>query len=661
VSETGGFFEGFVDDYYAECEEHLTGAARALLALEEAMGDAPAERAAIDELFRLYHTLKGISAMVELKPAEELAHHLEHYLRAIREREVLVSTEGIELLIQGTQRLEQIIGARKLGEAQPPIGDVIARVTALVPAGGTMPSGAPVTARTASANFPHSNDRRWICTFAPTRELLADGVGVDSIRRRLTEVGTIIQAIPEVRPDGAIAFQFTLATPIAIDAIEVLKDLPLAVAAADEATPIEVDPTSGPAASAERTTAAAPAAHVVRVDLARLDELMRNVGDLVISRARLTDTLSRLEGYLPSSEWRAVHDNAVAIDRQLRTLREGIMRVRLVPIGEIFRRMPFVVRDLARESGKKITLDLQGQSTEIDKYLIERMMDPVLHLVRNAVSHGIEDPAVRIASGKRPEGTIRLAATTAGEIVTIEVADDGRGVDAAAVAARARAVGLPGPAGTPDAATLLALLCAPGFSTKDDADRASGRGVGMAVVKQTLEQLSGTMTLETEPGVGTRVLLQLPLTLAIADALIGRVGGESFAIPQSAVREVVEVASADVRLIEQNEIVPYRDGALPIVRLGRLFGIPSEPSNRFHAFVVGSGAAVVGLAVDRIVGQREIVVRAISDPLVRVDGVSGATDLGDGRVVLILDPAKLTHRLAPRRPVGAVSSRAGGS
>jgi two-component system chemotaxis sensor kinase CheA len=663
VSETGEFFEGFVDDYFPECEEHLTGAARALLALEEAMGDPPAERTAIDELFRLFHTLKGISAMVELKPAEELAHHLEHYLRAIREREVFVSADGIELLIQGTQRLEQIIGARKLGQPQPAFGDVIARVTALVPTAGATPtasSGAAPAGRTASSNFPHSNDRRWICTFAPTRELLADGVGVDSIRRRLTEVGTIVQAVPEVRPDGAIAFQFTLATPIAIDAVEVLKDLPLTVTAADEAAPSEVDLGSVPAAGAERPATAAPTAHVVRVDLARLDELMRNVGDLVISRARLTDTLGRLEGHLPSSEWRAVHDNAVVIDRQLRTLREGIMRVRLVPIGEIFRRMPFVVRDLARESGKKITLDLQGQSTEIDKYLIERMMDPVLHLVRNAVSHGIEDPAVRIASGKRPEGTIRLAATTAGEIVTIEVADDGRGVDANAVAARARAAGLPVPAGTPDPATLLALLCAPGFSTKDDADRASGRGVGMAVVKQTIEQLSGTMTLETEPGVGTRFLLQLPLTLAIADALIGRVGDESFAIPQSAVREVIEVSSADVRLIEQNEIVPYRDGALPIVRLGRLFGIPGESLNRFHAFVVGSGAAVVGLAVDRIVGQREIVVRAISDPLVRVDGVSGATDLGDGRVVLILDPAKLTHRLAPRRPVGAVSGRAGG-
>jgi two-component system chemotaxis sensor kinase CheA len=197
------------------------------------------------------------------------------------------------------------------------------------------------------------------------------------------------------------------------------------------------------------------------------------------------------------------------------------------------------------------------------------------------------------------------------------------------------------------------LLCAPGFSTKDDADRASGRGVGMAVVKDTVERLSGTMALETEPGVGTRFTLHLPLTLAIADALIGRVGAEAFAVPQSAVREVIDVASGDVRQLEENEIIPYRDAALPLVRLSRLFDIHPDMPARFHVFVIGTGtgATVMGLAVDRIVGQREIVVRAIADPLARVDGISGATDLGDGRVVLILDPAsiaRLTRQRAPR-------------
>ena len=501
MSGTNDFSEGFIDDYFAECEEHLTDATRALLALEDSIGDPAAERAAIDELFRIFHTLKGISAMVELRPAEQLAHHLEHYLRAIRERELFVSADGVELLIQGAQRLEQIIAARRSQGPQPSIDDVVARVAAIVAGqGGARPvPPAPATPESGPAEAEH----RWMCTFVPTRELLAQGIGVDAIRKRLTEVGTIVAAVPEVRADGGIAFQFTLATPAGADPVAALAGTPIEVTALVEPVPLDIATgPAGPKTIGDAPSTVAPS-HVVRVDLMRLDDLIRNVGDLVISRARLTETLARVERYVPPVEWRAVHDNAVAIDRQLRTLREGIMRVRLVPIGEIFRRTPFVVRDLARESGKKVTLNLQGQSTEIDKYLIERMMDPVLHLVRNAVSHGIEPPEVRVAAGKRPEGTITLGASTAGETVMIEVADDGRGIDAAAVASRARAAGLPVPPGTPDAAALLALLCAPGFSTKDDADRASGRGVGMAVVKQTIEQLSGTMTLETETGTGT--------------------------------------------------------------------------------------------------------------------------------------------------------------
>jgi two-component system, chemotaxis family, sensor kinase CheA len=462
--------------------------------------------------------------------------------------------------------------------------------------------------------------------------------------------------VPQIRPDGTIAFDFTLSTPADVDAVEALGELPLAVAPFDGAAAGG----DGPAAATDADSRALPSggdghSHVVRVDLARLDELMRSVGDLVISRARLNETLARVEQYVPAADWRPVAENTLAIDRQLRTLREGIMRIRLVPVGAIFRRMPFVVRDLARESGKRVILNLEGESTKIDKYLIERMMDPVLHLVRNAVSHGIEPPDVRVAGGKRPEGTVTLSASTAGDIVTLEIDDDGRGIDADAVAGRARAAGLMAGADTPDASTLLAILCAAGFSTRDDADLASGRGVGMAVVKETIEQLSGTIALETQPGMGTRFTIQLPLTLAIADALIGRVGAESFAVPQSAVREVIEVDEADVRLMEQHEMIPYRGGALPIVRLDRLFGILTEARPRLHVFVVGVGATAVGLAVDRIVGQREVVVRSMVDPLVRVDGISGATDLGDGRVVLILDPARLT------RPGGAAVRRSAGA
>jgi len=637
-------FGAFLDDYYAECEEHLAGARAALLQLESVADQPPLQRRVIDELFRFFHSLKGISAMVEVRPAEQLAHRLEDYLRAVRAGETAVTAEGVTLLIDGTQLIEQIVAAHRLKQELPSIEPAIARVARMAPE--------PVR-RPVADGEPADRNRRWKCSFKPTREMLAQGIGVDRIRRRLADVGTIVEASPIVLPNASIAFTFVVETT-AIDLNAVLKNDPIEVEPLEQQSAI--DPEQAPQSDGEASSPTNVAtSHVVRVDLTRLDELMRHVGDLVISRARLLDSLSKVERHVPAAEWRDTQEHATAIDRQLRALREGLMRVRLVPVGEIFRRMPFVVRDLARETGRRVTLLLQGQATEIDKYLIERMMDPVLHLVRNAVSHGIEPPDERIQRGKRPEGTITLSAAAAGELVTIEIADDGRGVDAEDVAARARRAGLPVPEGTLDSAAVLALLCSPGFSTKDDADRASGRGVGMSVVKETVERLSGTIAFDSQPGQGTRFTIQLPLTLAIADALLGRVGTEFFAVPQSAVREAIEVTAAEVRQIEGQEIIPYRQGSLVLVRLARLFGIDGVPPSRFHVFVIGSGAAAIGIAVDRIVGQREIVVRTIVDPLVRVEGVSGATDLGDGRVVLIIDPAALA-RVVKRRTARSFGS-----
>jgi two-component system chemotaxis sensor kinase CheA len=267
----------------------------------------------------------------------------------------------------------------------------------------------------------------------------------------------------------------------------------------------------------------------------------------------------------------------------------------------------------------------------------------------------------RIAAGKRPEGTITLSASTAGEMVTLEVADDGHGIDAAAVAARAIEMGVAIAPGVPDAATLLALICAPGFSTRDASDRASGRGVGLAVVKAAVEDLAGNLRLETRAGVGTRFVVELPVTLAITDALIAKVGSQTFAIPQGSVREVIEVPLSAIRSLEQNEIAPYRGASLPIVRLARMFGLPEGSRDRMHVFVVGTGSGALGLAVERVIGHREIVVRATTDPLVKVDGISGATDLGDGHVVLILDPAVLARltRQRPARSIRAASSSGG--
>jgi two-component system chemotaxis sensor kinase CheA len=379
------------------------------------------------------------------------------------------------------------------------------------------------------------------------------------------------------------------------------------------------------------------------VDLGRLDELMRLVGELVIDRSRLEDGLRRVERALPAAEWRSLQEIGQAMERHLRDLREAVMRVRMVPVGEVFDRMRFVVRDLARDSGKQVRLEVSGQETEIDKYVVERMMDPLLHLVRNAVSHGLEMPEERVARGKSPEGMVRLSASAVGDYVAIEVEDDGRGIHLAEVAARARALGLLAEGVVVGPHNLLDILCAPGFSTRTDADVASGRGVGMAVVRGVVQELGGTLSLESWPGQGTRFLIHLPLTLAIVDALLVRVGDQTYAVPQPSVREIIEVRPEEIQRVGSDEITSYRGRALPLVRLSGIFRRNESSDHAPYALVVGSGLDTVGLLVDRVVSKREIVVRALSDPLVRVPGIAGATDLGDGRAVLILDVAALAR------------------
>jgi two-component system, chemotaxis family, sensor kinase CheA len=646
------FLASFMEDYFAEAEEHLTAVRRGLLILESAVGSAELPAAIVEELFRSFHSLKGTSAMVELGEAERLAHEMESCLGAFRDHRVVLSAPAFEALVDGVTMLERVIAARRVRSAIPPVEQQIARLVQACSEGATASEHTP--ARSADADAPSAappaDGDLWMVTFRPSPELVARGVKVDAIRERLAGIGRIESVVPRVTASGGIAFEFQLRTSDT-GALQSWTDDGVTYQPA-AATP---EPTRGPSPDA----AARPALGVVgstsalmnfvRVDLSRLDDLMRLVGDLVVSRARLEDTLLRVEQFMPAGEWRTLQEETESIERQLRDLREGVMRVRLVPVAEIFRRMPFVVRDLGRDSNRRLRLEMSGQATEIDKYLIERMMDPILHLVRNAVSHGIEAPEERVAAGKPPDGTIRLGASTVGESVILEVSDDGRGMDVDAIAARARAAGANVPPGEIDDRMLLEVICAAGFSTRDAADRASGRGVGMAVVRDTVQELGGTLSVETAVGRGTTFRAVLPLTLAITDALIVHVGERTFAVPQAAVQEVAQVDADAVRVLENNELITHRGATLPVLRLARLFAIAESPRPRMHAIVVGTGLAAVGILVDRISGQREIVVKTLRDPLVKVAGISGATELGDGRLVLILDAAGLVRDLRVRR------------
>lgn len=618
------FFEQFLDDYFAESEEHLTSARSSLIAIDVSNSASAVDAAVVDDLLRNFHSLKGLSAMVGVDEATQLSHHIEDYLRELKHPQVVPSAEGIECVLAGIDTIERVLAARRKSEPPPEISDVLLKLEAAIREARSIPGSAAAPAV-----------RNWLFEFKPSAELASHAVTVSTVRDLLREIGHIVSASPRVLSDGGVAFEFVVSTSSPEKSFQVLasQGIRYSPAPEEERAPASA-PAPGPAYDRPGSQGAPLHLNVVRVEMSRLDNLMRLVGELVISRFRLDETLR-------AQSWAQLQEINVSMERQLRELREGVMRVRMVPIGQIFERMRFVVRGLEREVGKRVEVEIQGQDTELDKVIVETMMDPLLHLVRNAVSHGLETPEERAASGKPPAGVVQLKASTSGDTVLVEVRDDGKGVDLAKIAARARSLGLIGPRESLDPSRVLDVISTPGFTTRDHADLASGRGVGMAAVKSAVAGLGGSMTMETTPGRGTAFAIRLPLTVLIADSLLVTVAQQRFAVPQSAVQEVLSIEAAAVRTLENNEIVPFRQGVLPILRLRKFFGLSGAAPDRMHLLVVGNEGSPVGLVVDRITGQREIVVRAASDPLLKAPGVVGATELGDGRPVLILDPNTL--------------------
>jgi two-component system chemotaxis sensor kinase CheA len=411
---------------------------------------------------------------------------MESYLRLLRDNQATFTEDGLNALIESTKKLEEIVTARRANGEIPPIDAEVGRLESFSSDQRPRDENAADESQTPETLTASAARGQYLFTFAPSTELAERGVNVNSVRERLLAIGTIHKSTPSVKGNGKIAFEFIVET------------------AADEsgfgdwkADGIDFEKIEGPPAappinkeadvSESRKSGLFGQLNVVRVDLSRLDELMLLVGELVISRAKLTEQLRRLENKLPGGDWRDLHEVNHMIERQLRALRDGVLRVRMIPIGEIFERMQFAVRDLARENARQVRLEITGKNTEVDKLLVERMLDPLLHLVRNAVAHGIEDAAARRSKGKPPEGEIRLHAATVGETVEIEISDDGRGIDRQEIARRARKLGFSEQTEIRDDRQLLEILCAPGFSTREEVDKTSGRGVGMDVVRRTVE------------------------------------------------------------------------------------------------------------------------------------------------------------------------------
>lgn len=603
----------FHDLYRAETQEHLRALNRGLLALEA--GDTQA----VDEAFRAAHTIKGMAATMGDQAVADHAHRLENLLDAVRKGERTVTAELVDTLLAGADTLE-----KALEEAGTCVG-----TGTDAGAGAQEPTPAPVAAGREAGGGAR----------APAGAVLVVRVRLDAneplvaaraavIERRLAEIAPVVaRAIPAEDEPGREC-RFHLGQAVAPEAVVA------AVRGAGSVESVEVeraDALAAGGASAAPKRAGVRREGLFRVDLRRIDELSAGIGELGVLHGRLAE-LAGQEG----SE--ALRDLADALGRLSRELQDTVLSVRMVPVGESFGGFPRLVRDAARSLGRQVDLVIEGADIELDRAILDGIVDPLVHLLRNAVDHGIETPAEREAAGKPPRGRLTLSAVRERSRVVIGVTDDGRGIDRAAIAAQARAEGLLAEEDedlTDD--ELLRVLCRAGFTTARSVTTVSGRGVGLDVVAERLRQLGGRLELRTTPGRGTTFSLHLPVTLAVAQALRVQVGGGVYLVPLTHVAEAVELSDAAIRRVRGREVLRLREELMPLVRLRCTLGAGEEGCEA-AAVIVEAGERRAALAVDALLGREQIVVKTFDAAVGTLPVFSGVALLGDGRPALVLDP-----------------------
>ncbi len=663
----------YMDLFLAEAKEHLDSLNENLLALEKEPGDIKV----LNEIFRSAHTLKGMAATMGFEGITELTHEMESALMLFKEGKVAVTPEVVDVLFRCLDTLEMMIeNITEQGEQSYNYQPLIEDLRKLDRMRGEQAPGLPeaeVQQEEAQQEQPmefNEFDISVMHAAAKSRYSsyyikigLAPGTVMKSVRafmvfRALEEYGQIIKCQPpaqdleEEKFDDSFEVVFLTQEPAEkiLQSLEKIAEVSVLSLQSIDADRLGGDDSNrAETAEPEKTAMSGkPAGHVpvdhdsaggaafrtVRVDIGRLDNLMNLVGELVINKTRLEQIglTHRLTDLLEAIE---------QMGRLTTDLQNLVMKVRMVPIKQVFNRFPRMVRDLARELNKEVQFIMEGQDTELDRTVIDEIGDPLVHLIRNALDHGIEQPEERIKAGKEKTALLRLAARHDGNNVIIMVEDDGRGIDIEKIRRKAVEKGLlTGKEGEyADEGEILKLIFQPGFSTAEVVTDLSGRGVGMDVVKSKIESLNGNISIETKKNVGTKVIISLPLTLAIIQALLVGVGGEQYAIPLSSIDETTFILPEQIKTVKNQEVMLLRGTVLPLLRLDRLLDIPAGNKSNGELFVVvvRKGERRVGLVVDLLVGQQEIVIKSLGELLTGIRGIAGATILGNGQVSLILD------------------------
>jgi two-component system chemotaxis sensor kinase CheA len=667
------------EEFFSEAQEIIETLSRNLLALDAAQKSGKEDPSLINEAFRAVHTLKGLAGLFGAIRLGAFSHRLEDLLDDLRLGRMDLRPEVLDVLFSTVDAYGRILTIEKEGrdEDLPSVDELFRRLDRLGSAveRHTSPVGDYELDPGMLAVLTEYEEHRLRANIEQNLKLYRLRVqfdlstidkALDDMKDRAKRHGEIITYLPTGEATSADAIELdlllasrddlaTLIGSLGADNV-VIEEIPRRRrSVAPSVPPLRGSAPGGPLAPKGDTNVidrmdagggdAAPSlrslTQTVRVDIRKLDHLMNIVGELSIVRSSLSRIAERLRGEGSrqlATELMRLHRN---FDRRLGEMQDGILEVRMVPLGQVFDRLARVVRQISRDLGKEIRLVITGAETEIDKLIVEELSDPLMHMIRNAIDHGIEAAERRAEVGKPLAGTIALNAFQKGNHVMIEVEDDGRGIDEVALVEKAVESGK---IGRHEASELvrdeiLALIFVPGLSTRQQADDLSGRGVGMDIVKTNINKLGGVIDVHSEAGIGTKMAITLPITLAIVSALLVRVHEQVFAIPLSTVSEALSFDPGSVRRVDNREVITVRGSSLPICDLGKLLGLaePLEDRRRRFVVVAALGNRRLGLVVDHLFGQEDIVIKPLGSSLSRVRGFAGATELGDQRVGLVLD------------------------
>jgi len=661
------------EEFTSEAEELLDTLSRDLVEFESQGANVRPE--VVNKIFREVHSLKGLAGMLGFAEISELSHNLEDMLDRLRMGKIEINRDLIDLLYDAVDSLNRLVIAIN----DPSLGGLVditgltRRIHQTISAQQQKKTDDPFADLTLDEQTKKSlteyeehrllenvRSGKYILSIEQTFDFSDFDEKLRALTQSLNEAGEVISTLPALDTSGGsgIAFRLLYGSTLNDAAAAILapeakvsslrRVEPQAAAPAPAAR--EVAPVADVAA--EEEVSLRSVSQTVRVDIGKLDHVMNIVGELIVEKTQLEALTRSVEAQASRMLAHELTKISRNLDRKLNELQKSVIETRMVPVGQIYSKLSRTVRKVARELGKELELVLRGEDTELDKMMVEELTDPLMHIIRNAIDHGIEPADERRALGKPAAGRVTLLAYQQGNSVVLDVTDDGRGIDPEMIRKVAVKRGLVGEKEVVDEQRALELMFTPGFSTASSVSEISGRGVGLDVVKKNIQELKGTIDVTSVVGQGTTFRIMLPITLAIIQALVVEAGGEHFAIPLTSVEESLRIYSKHIRTVERKEVFTLRDFTLPLLRLSDAFNLEDGrdhgPDTKWFVVVTRSGEKVAGILVDALVRQQEVVIKSIGERLKTIPGIAGATEVGEGEIVLVVDVGSLIDHFGGR-------------